>query len=1547
MKNLYILILLFFCTITASGQFFESVDRIEKTYLHTDRPFYFPGETIWFKAYVTNAHQEATILSQGMIVELISPKGVVLEKKNLSVNGGYSYGEFPIHTSWVGGSYKIKAYTQWAKNFGEKALFSKDITVQKIIQPRLQLKFDFEKEAYGPGSTVKAKLYIKDLENNVLSNVTCTYTLAIGGNVSSTKQGATNQEGLLLIESILPKDLATTDVIVNVQIPFEGNTESIARSVPVTLDAIDVQFMPESGYAIEGHENTIAFKALNPYGKPADISGVVKNSKGEEVTSFESFHNGMGSFILTPKANEAYTAYITKPFVSTIAYPIQKIKNEGVVLHIESSDADAVVFSIKSTKKQQLQFIASDVFQQCYEVTVEASPEHTIIKVPITDFARGIIKFSLLDTNHQIVAERLAFINYDKKLDIHLSVDKEHYNLRDSVIVNVKTTVKDTPVATNLSIAVADNAILSFADDRQDTIESYFLLSSELQGNIYKPIFYFDPKEKKAQKALEYVLLTHGWRTYLEDTPPEITEATIAPEIPALRRVIVTDTFNNPIKAKLFLIQGYYGDNVWPLETDDKGVAQFQLDNRYSTSYSLIAYVDDTTPLIIHEFDPLNKTQQSFAEGQNNNRYLNNRTQQLLRKKNQNSINKKTVKKKLALNPNAPKSILESDNSLDEVVVTAQGISRNKKSIGYAVSVVHSEELATQSTDDIGRVLSGKASGVAITSQSGASGNSTNVVIRGYNSVSGNSQALFIVDGVPFSGDTNSGFANGSSGSSRFLDLDPENIASVNVLKGLAAATLYGTAGRNGVIVITTKNKSHLYEPKKRWRKEYPKATYAIKNLNTYRNRIYHTSGKYFYMPIYNSSIIPEQRDDFRNTIYWNPVVQTGSKGEASFKFYTSDAVSSFKITAEGVSATSTIGHSEKDISTLKLLNLDVKIPPYLSVRDTVQVPITIRNKQEKDITTSIKIDLPKSITLLDTQKHIDITLPAKGFKILYAKLVPTTITPSSRIVISASTDTYKDAINKEVTIVSPFFPNEASMSNIESASYTLDIKELIPSVSSGELTLYTDITAQVFDGIEGLIRKPYGCFEQTSAAIYPNVLVMQYLKDMGISNPEVEKQAIRYIRQGYRKLKGYEVKSGGFDWFGKAPSDDGLTAHAVLQFTDMKKVYPNVDQDLIDRTTQWLLKLKDGKGGFYNNGHTSFSKTYQKLTNTYIVYALASAGINDQISLEFNTSVQEALTSEDTYKMALMVNAAQSMGRTAEFSKLIEKLKTILNSTDFKDLPIKQTMTRSYGRDKITETVALITSALLYEKQQDKKLLFKCVQYLSKQRSYGRFGSTQATALSLKALIAFAKTQKKTNKNTDEFFTISINGEEKSHKITYNDEGKMQIPIPSENITQGANTIDISYNDKEVFMPYAVDFYWEGYTPAEKTKGKLNLTTDIISKNKKVGDNIRMTIEAENTDTKPTGMVTSIIGIPSGAALQIWQLNELVEKEEIDFYEISENFLVIYWRSFDRFEKKNVSIDLKAEVPGIYTAPASAIYLYYGEEYKHWIKGTRIEIEK
>lgn len=155
-------------------------------------------------------------------------------------------------------------------------------------------------------------------------------------------------------------------------------------------------------------------------------------------------------------------------------------------------------------------------------------------------------------------------------------------------------------------------------------------------------------------------------------------------------------------------------------------------------------------------------------------------------------------------------ALKQLEQSLSEVVVTTFGIKREKKALGYAVSTVGKESLEMRPEGDIARVLSGKAPGLNILNTSGLSGSGTNITIRAISTITGNSQPLFIVDGVPFDASTNAqaDFTYGTQTSSRFLDLDPNNIENISILKGLSATTLYGEQGRNGVILITTKNGS-------------------------------------------------------------------------------------------------------------------------------------------------------------------------------------------------------------------------------------------------------------------------------------------------------------------------------------------------------------------------------------------------------------------------------------------------------------------------------------------------------------------------------------------------------------------------------------------------------------------------------------------------------------------------------------------------------------------------------------------------------------------
>lgn len=148
------------------------------------------------------------------------------------------------------------------------------------------------------------------------------------------------------------------------------------------------------------------------------------------------------------------------------------------------------------------------------------------------------------------------------------------------------------------------------------------------------------------------------------------------------------------------------------------------------------------------------------------------------------------------------------DKLLDEVVVTAMGITRSKKSLGYASQDLKEGELSTSGTSSLANAIQGKLTGVDIRQSSGAPGASSQIVIRGARSFDGNNQPLYVVDGMPIT--TKADFDTGDSVtganlSDRSIDINPDDIESINVLKGQAASALYGIRASNGVIVITTK----------------------------------------------------------------------------------------------------------------------------------------------------------------------------------------------------------------------------------------------------------------------------------------------------------------------------------------------------------------------------------------------------------------------------------------------------------------------------------------------------------------------------------------------------------------------------------------------------------------------------------------------------------------------------------------------------------------------------------------------------------------------
>lgn len=159
------------------------------------------------------------------------------------------------------------------------------------------------------------------------------------------------------------------------------------------------------------------------------------------------------------------------------------------------------------------------------------------------------------------------------------------------------------------------------------------------------------------------------------------------------------------------------------------------------------------------------------------------------------------------------KVALQEDNKvLNEVVVTALGIKRQTKALGYSVQELKGVSLTEARESNLMNSLSGKIAGVQVSGSGNGAMGSSRIIIRGNNSLGGNNEPLVVVDGVPinnFNGGTSNSEWGGSDSGNGLSDLDPDDIESISILKGAAAAALYGTRAGNGVLMVTTKKGSH------------------------------------------------------------------------------------------------------------------------------------------------------------------------------------------------------------------------------------------------------------------------------------------------------------------------------------------------------------------------------------------------------------------------------------------------------------------------------------------------------------------------------------------------------------------------------------------------------------------------------------------------------------------------------------------------------------------------------------------------------------------
>lgn len=851
----------------------------EKVHIHMDKPYYAIGDTIWFKAYVVNAEKnELSDLSRILYVELINEKDSVKKSLKLPLNLGLAWGDFTLADSLREGNYRIRAYTTWMRNFGEEYFFDKTITVGNSISNNIltNVSYTFSKE--NKGEKVIADINYSDMNGNPLENKEVSYNVNLDFREITKGKGTTDAKGNLQISFVnnQPFILKSGKILTNIRLD-EKNAVSKTFPVKSTSNDVDVQFFPESGELVDGLRSRVGFKVVGPDGLGMDVTGYVTDGSNAKLTEFKSEHAGIGHFRLVPLSNQTFTAHIRFEDGSEKTYPLPRVLPQGYVLSVVNTDANNLGITVTTNQSVQADakftLIAQTNGFVLFVAKNKIEGQSFISTIPKKRFPTGILQLTLFSPDNVPVAERLVFINHSDFLDIHVSSSKAEFDKREKIklMLDVKDD-KDQPTIGSLSVSVVDESKVPFDESDETTILSNFLLSSDLQGFIERPNYYFHDIDENKIRHLDNLLLTQGWRRFewkniLSNAYPALS---FMPETNMEVSGRVKGLNGRPVAGGKVTLFSSVGDVILlDTLTDQNGEFRFQN-----------LYFNDSTKFIVQARNEKDRKNVEIE--------LNRIPAQLVTKnKNEAMVEVNVNRSMLAYLKNSRNQfddlrrygLISRNIMLAEVKVVekkpALKYSSNLNGAGNADAIIKGDQLLN--CFDLTQCLQGRVAGIFV----------RNGIVYSMRSMgssfSGPVPMQIIIDGMYVEPE--------------FLtSVNPYDVESIEVLKSGANTAIYGLRGGGGVLVINTKRG----ENSKDYRSYSP-------GVITYNPQGFYR-GREFYSPNYEDPKTNIKVADLRTTVYWNPNVISDSTGKASVEFFNADGTGNYKAIIEGINANGIIG---------------------------------------------------------------------------------------------------------------------------------------------------------------------------------------------------------------------------------------------------------------------------------------------------------------------------------------------------------------------------------------------------------------------------------------------------------------------------------------------------------------------------------------------------------------------------------------------------------------------------------------------------------------
>jgi uncharacterized protein YfaS (alpha-2-macroglobulin family) len=503
---------------------------------------------------------------------------------------------------------------------------------------------------------------------------------------------------------------------------------------------------------------------------------------------------------------------------------------------------------------------------------------------------------------------------------------------------------------------------------------------------------------------------------------------------------------------------------------------------------------------------------------------------------------------------------------------------------------------------------------------------------------------------------------------------------------------------------------------------------------------------------------------------------------------------------------------------------------------------------------------------------------------------------------------------------------------------------------------LYPGPLSQVIEGMDSILRMPFGCFEQTSSATYPNVLALDYMKRTKKLTPEIHAKAEGFVATGYQRLLTFEVAGGGFSWFGNAPANKILTAYGLMEFHDMAKVY-DVDPQVIARTSDWLVRQQQPDGSwkpdtqFINEGATNrFNADLVRIT-AYIAWALESADSKGPAIEKARQFVEKHLDGKmDAYTLAVVANFAVENGKDSELAhRALELLRgAATEKNDFAWWSADETGVYATGDSAAVETTGLALQAFLKAGGYNDLVRKSLAWIASKKNGEGNWGTTQGTIMALRALLRASEQSGSDARGTAEVLldgkkvvTLEIGRE--------NNDLFHQFVLPQTSADRD-NEIEIRFSGKGGLAYQIAGRYfvpWQQATSHEPLAIEVKYDRTRLAQDEIVTG----TAKIRNNLDKTAKMVMVDLGIPPGFELLGEDLQQMVEKTasaksgRLEKFNMTATQAILYFDSIAPRDSFEVRYRLRAKYPIHAEGFASRVYQYYDPNVNATAKPVQFEV--